>query len=188
MGGAPKPIKVCLMNRGEDSETPWAHDLGPAPGRKGSRRVRLVNVPFRHAKPTWGDVIIVAPADNGLPTWDRDGVPWPQIGTRVAEDGGRWAMIVDYLPHADTPPRRALAALTDACGAHDIVCELAWPPRDREPGRAYLAVPVELRHIDAMRELRAAELPCELAQIHPPPVKPSKSKAKAKGRPRARGR
>src|SRR5450432_1792453 len=78
---ATKAIKVCLTNRGEDQETPWAHDLGPAPGPKGSRKVRLVNVPFLHAKPTWGDVIVVSPVEDGFPTWDRDGVPWTKVGT-----------------------------------------------------------------------------------------------------------
>src|SRR6267142_2013750 len=97
VGTKPKTIKICLMNRGEDSETPWAHDLGPADrGAKGSRLVRLVNVPFLHAKPTWGDAIVVAPIEDGLPTWDRDGVPWNQLATRISQDGGRWAMIVDY--------------------------------------------------------------------------------------------
>src|SRR5205085_12393659 len=62
MAAKPKTIKVCLTNRGEDSETPWAHDLGAAPG---GRKVRLVNVPFLHAKPTWGDVIVVAPNSEG---------------------------------------------------------------------------------------------------------------------------
>src|SRR5512135_3100314 len=98
-----KTIKVCLTNRGEDSETPWAHDLGPATGKKGSRRVRLVNVPFLHAKPTWGDVIVVSPVEDGLPTWDRDGAAWKDIGKRIAEDGGRWAMILDYTPHPGDP-------------------------------------------------------------------------------------
>ena len=67
-----KPVKVCLIDQGRARETPWALDLCPAPGPKGSRKVRLINVPFFHAKPTWGDVIVVSPKD-GIPTWDRDG-------------------------------------------------------------------------------------------------------------------
>jgi hypothetical protein len=50
----PKPIKVRLTNQGKDTETPWAQDLGPAPGPSGSRKVRLINVPFMHAKPKIG--------------------------------------------------------------------------------------------------------------------------------------
>ena len=38
MAGEPELIKVRLTDRGEDSETPWAHDLGPAPGPPGSLR------------------------------------------------------------------------------------------------------------------------------------------------------
>ena len=96
-----KLIKVCLTNKGEDTETPWAHDLGPATGPSGSRKVRLVNVPFMHAKPTWGDTIVVSPVREGYPTWDRDGVPWKEISSRIVQDGGRWAMIVDYAPRGD---------------------------------------------------------------------------------------
>jgi hypothetical protein len=78
MGKRESPLKVCLTNRGKDTETPWADDLGPAPSPpapRGSRLVRLVNVPFLHAKPTWGDIIVVVPTD-GPPVWDRDGLPF----------------------------------------------------------------------------------------------------------------
>ncbi len=169
---ADKTIKVCLTNRGEDIETPWAHDLGPAPpgqGPKGSRRVRLVNVPFLHAKRTWGDVIVVSPVADGFPTWDRDGVAWPKIGSRIAEDGGRWAMIVDYTASdGDT----AYRALSQACERADIVCEGAWGPGDK-PGRAYLAVKHDLDADAVMAKLRAAALPCELIQVHPAPASPA---------------
>jgi hypothetical protein len=197
---ADKTIKVCLTNRGEDSETPWAHDLGPAPGPKGSRRVRLVNVPFLHAKPTWGDVIVVSPVEEGFPTWDREGVTWAKIGTRIAEDGGRWAMIVDYTARAgDRTGENAFRALAKACEAADIVCEGAWAP-DERPGRVYLAVKLETTPEAAMAMLRAAAVPCELTQVHPAPSAPkasgvrrqasatkqtekTKSKAQAKAKP-----
>jgi cell division septation protein DedD len=174
----PKPIKVCLTNAGKDTETPWAEDLGPAPGRKGSRRVRLINVPFMHAKPTWGDVIVVSPVDDGLPTWDRAGTPWAQIGARIAEDCGRWAMIVDYVPHPDS--KDAFNALARACAEHDVVCEGAWDARDGDPGRVYLAVSGALTDDELMTRLRAAELPCELIQIHPEPLARPKPRAVAK--------
>ncbi|HTR54928.1 MAG TPA: hypothetical protein VMJ10_29780 [Kofleriaceae bacterium] len=182
----PKAIKVCLVNRGADSETPWAHDLGPAPGGKGARRVRLVNVPFLHAKPTWGDVIVVAPAADGLPTWDRDGVAWAKIGTRIAEDGGRWAMIVDYTPRGASAIA-AFRALAAACADDDIVCEGAWPPRGKQAGRAYLAVDGALADRDVMARLAAAKLPCALAQIHPAPRAPKASASPSRrARPRRR--
>jgi len=175
---ADKPIKVCLTNRGEDSETPWAHDLGAATGIKGGRRVRLVNVPFLHAKPTWGDVIVVVPADGQL-TWDRDGVAWKDIGTRIAEDGGRWAMIVDYAPHpGDATGNVAFDALARACETSDVVCEGAWGPTGDVPGRAYLAVRGDMDADSVMSSLRAGQLPCELIQIHPAPAKPKAAKPK----------
>lgn len=177
MGKGDKPIKVCLTNNGKDSETPWAADLGPAPGPSGSRKVRLVNVPFLHAKPTWGDTIIVTPVD-GILTWDRNGVAFTKIPTRLAEDSGRWAMIVDYAPHPDATD--AFQSLAHACAEHDIVCEGAWGPRDDDPGRAYLAIKAELSDVDVMTRLRAATLPCELIQIHPAPPKPRKKPAAKK--------
>jgi hypothetical protein len=170
-------IKVQLCNGGEDIETPWAEDLGAADG---GRRVRLINVPFLHAKPTWGDEIIVVAQEDGFPVWDRDGVPWKKIGSRIAKDGGRWAMIVDYRPDG-------FRELATACKAADIICEGAWGPRDGEPGRAYLAVPNALDDVAVMARLRAAKLPCELIQIHPEPPKkkaaPKKPAAPKKATP-----
>jgi hypothetical protein len=173
---ATKAIKVCLTNRGEDQETPWAHDLGPAPGPKGSRKVRLVNVPFLHAKPTWGDVIIVTPVKGSFPTWDADGAA--DVDSRIEEDGGRWAMIVSYLPSGDADD--CFDALNEACANLDIVCEGATEPRGAKPGYAYLAVKYEFTDHVVMRHLEEAELPCKLAQIHPPPAKPAKAVKKKK--------
>jgi len=181
MGKALKTIKVCLTNRGQDSETPWAADLGPAPGPKGSRKVRLVNVPFLHAKPTWGDVIVVSPVKDGRPTWDRNGVAFDKIPSRLVEDSGRWAMIVDYTPHPDA--KDTFQTLAHACAEHDIICEGAWGPRDGDPGRAYLAVERELTDVDVMALLREHALPCELVQIHPSAPKKPARKAPAKKAP-----
>jgi hypothetical protein len=180
--GQPKPIKICLTNQGEDQETPWAHDLGPAPG---GRKVRLVNVPFMHAKPTWGDVIIVKPVEDGLPTWDRGGVPWSKLDTRIVEDGGRWAMIVDYRPAKSGDA--AFKAIAHACAELDIVCEGAWGPKNGDAGRTYLAVKHGTSDTAVMNHLRRAELPCTLQQIHPTPPKP-KAKPKKKAKPIAKKR
>lgn len=152
-------IKVRLTNRGEDSETPWAEDLGP---EGDGRRVRLINVPFLHAKPTWGDEIVVIPDEDGFPTWDRNGTSWKRIDTRIVADGGRWAMIVDYRGDG-------FLALAEACHTNDIICEGAWAPRGNEPGRTYLAVPNALDDAAVMARLNAAQLPCDLIQIHPEP-------------------
>jgi len=180
MGKRQSPIKVCLTNRGKDTETPWAEDLGPAPD--GGRLVRLVNVPFLHAKPTWGDTIVVVDSPDGHPTWDRDGASFSKIDSLITEDGGRWAMIIDYAPHPDSEDAdRVFSLLARACAEHDVVCEGAWGPRDGDPGRAYLAVKNELSDQQVITRLRDAELPCELIQIHPaPPKKPTAKKPAAK--------
>ncbi len=162
-----KLIKICLESRGEDSESAWAEDLGPAKtGAKGSRKVRLVNVPFMHAKPTWGDVIVVSPVDDGLLTWDSNNVPWKKIGTRILEDSGRYAMIVNYTPPKSDPSgNTAFKALDKTSAKHNIVCEGCYGPEDGKPGCAYLAVPDELEPEEVMAAL--AGVPATLVQIHP---------------------
>lgn len=185
MGKRQSPIKVTLTNRGKDTETPWAEDLGPAPfAGKTSRLVRLVNVPFLHAKPTWGDTIVVTPDSDGVLTWDRRGLAFTKVDSLIHEDGDRWAMIVDYAPHPDSDDAdRVFSLLARACAEHDVVCEGAWGPRNDEPGRAYLAVKNELSDADLMKRLRGGDLPCELIQIHPAPTK---KKAAPKKKPAAK--
>ena len=105
----------------------------------------------------------------------------------IVEDGGRWAMIVDYAPHADAS--NAFDALVRACVEHDVVCEGAWGPRsDGEPGRAYLAVSNELDDSELMQRLRGASLPCELVQIHPEPMIKPRPKAIVKRAAEIEGR
>jgi hypothetical protein len=142
-----RTIKVCL-----DRETPWACDLGPAPGPKGSRRVRLVNVPFMHVKPTWGDVVIVSPI-AGVLTWDH----------KIHEDSGRWTMVIEYAPRGAAD--ECMDALVDACGEIDVVCENAWEPAGSRSGRAYLAVGSGVSAASVMRQL--AHVPAALAQLYP---------------------
>src|SRR5262245_30034503 len=101
-------LKVRLHNQGEDVETAWAEDLGPVEGGQPRRRVRLGNVPFLHAKPTYGDVIVVAPDEgDGMLEWDRGGAAFEDIGARLERDEGRWATIIDYGPR---PPETDLDA------------------------------------------------------------------------------
>lgn len=182
MATKPKLIKVRLTNEGAQSETPWAHDLGRV---EGGRKVRLVNVPFMHAKPTWGDTIVVKEIKGDFPTWDRGGTPWSKISSKILVDGGRWAMIVHYEPHPDG--KDAFKALDKACLEHDIICEGAVGPRSGRPGTAYLAVPLALSDTQVMKALRDEELPCELTQVHPKPkptAKPKKKTVKKKAKKR----
>ncbi|MGN6109068.1 MAG: hypothetical protein ACTHU0_28440 [Kofleriaceae bacterium] len=169
------PIQIVLRNRDEDVETPWAYDLGPADGPEGSRRVRLVNVPFLHAKPTWGDVIVVSPDEDGALTWDANRIAWSKIDTRIEEDGGRYAMIVDYEP-VGVSAEAAFDAIHDACADQELVCEDAFEPREDAPGRAYLAVPNEISPDEVMKLLAEADLPTRVTQFHPAPPKRSAAK------------
>lgn len=155
-----EPIKIVLTNQGEDVETPWAVDLGPGP-TPGSRRVRLDNVPFLHAKPTYGDVIVVVPDEDGRLTWDAEGVPFE----RIAEDGGRYAMIVDYQPRG-ADAKAVWKELVARAEAKGCVPEGCFGPRDGEPGRMYLAVPKELEPDEVMDWLGELDS-VDLTLIHP---------------------
>ena len=165
----PQLVKIRLHDRGEDPETPWAIDLGPAAGPPGARRVRLDNVPFLHAKPTCDDEIVVVPDADGFLEWDRAGVPFEAIASRLAHDSGRWAMILDWTPHAGTGVQAAWTKFVAACNAADCVPEGSRRPDTDVPGRAYLAVPRNLRVDDVLTRLRSAGLPMDLTLVHPLP-------------------
>src|SRR5262249_34000317 len=149
----------------EDVETPWAEDLGPAPG--GGRRVRLDNVPFLHAKPTFGDVIVVREDDEyeGHLAWNRDEVSWAEIGSRIEEDGGRHAQSVHHV--AENVDR--FGELSEWLGGNDVVPEGCFAPREHKPGRLYLAVPRGRSTAEVMALLSENDLGFEFAQIHPEP-------------------
>ena len=167
-------IKVLLVNDGDDVETPWAIDLGPAEDAPpGSRRVRLINVPFMHAKPTWGDVIIVSPVAGQQLTWNGDGVAYSEVDTRIEEDGGRYAVIIAYTLHAGTSANDAFKAMRGVferegdLSQSDAVCERATAPNGERPGYAYLAAKYDLSPEMVMERLRAANLPCDVTLFHP---------------------
>ena len=171
-----KLLKVLLHSRGEDVETPWAEDCGPAPGEAGARYVRLGNVPFLHAKPTYGDVLVAVPdpSSDGYLAWDSGGLPFERIPERIAEDGGRWAMIIDYVPlDPASDVQHAFDALDIAAEAENIAVEGCYSPNERRPGRAYLAVPAELGVDDVLRMLSAWKLPMTFTLIHPTEDEPA---------------
>ena len=130
-------------------------------------------------------VIIVSPVEDGFPTWDRGGVAWSQLGTRILVDGGRWTMIVDYRPARGTTGGAAFDALARACAELDIVCEGAWGPQSGDAGRSYLAVKTGTSDTAVMNHLRRADLPCALTQIHPTPPKPKPKPVKGATRARS---
>src|SRR4051812_4652495 len=166
-----KLVKVCLHSRGEDVETPWAEDLGPDDRGAGFRRVRLANVPFLHAKPTYGDVIVVEPDDDagGRLTWDRDGVDFEDIGKRLCEDAGRWAMIADYrLDYGATDLTASFRALCDQAEKFDIIVEGCFEPREGRPGRVYFAVPKTMSTYAVLGNLDTLDGGIHLMLVHPP--------------------
>lgn len=149
-------------------ETSWAEDCGPAPGRAGARYVRLGNVPFLRAKPTYGDVIVVSPDQDRMLSWDSEGVPYEQIGDRIIEDGERWAMILEFeLLDPDGDAQEAFSALDIAAEKQDIAVEGAFGPKRGRPGRAYLAVPTKLDVEPVLTFLEDQDLPMSLRLVHP---------------------
>jgi hypothetical protein len=163
-----KLVKVRLHNRGEDAETAWAEDLGPVEASATSRLVRLGNVLFLHAKPTYGDVIEARLDPDGMLDWDSEGVAFEQIGTRIYEDDGRWALIIDYRP---TPPAEDLGAtfkaLDTAGEKADIAVEGCSVQKDGRSGRAYLAAPGSMDVADVLAWLRSPKVGLRFDLIHP---------------------
>jgi hypothetical protein len=132
---------------------------------------RIVNIPFLHAKPTWGDVLVAPHSrDYGHPAWDRAGVAFAKVGTRIHTDGGRYAAIVDYQLEPPADFKRLCQALW---AKHKVQTEGAWGPKGREPGRLYLAVPGTLSVVALLEELGA------MAGWHFTLVHPKVAKAKA---------
>jgi hypothetical protein len=161
-------LKILLTHLGKDPESLWAVDLGPAEsGPPGSRKVRLDNVPFLHAKPTWGDVIVVSPSPGGLLTWDRGRTSWKNISKRILEDGGRWVIILDYLPHGGAGEEEAFSSLAQACQELEVVCEGAFGTEGSRTGRTYLAVPRGTLKELLLQRLQAAVGLARLTLVHP---------------------
>ncbi len=146
-------VKVRLQSNGEDVEMAWAEDCGSAPGHEDGRHVRLGNVPFLHAKPTYGDLILATPDPNdGMLMWDDGKLQYERIGEKIIEDGGRWAMILDYeLLDPTGDAQEAFSALDCAGEKYNVAVEGFYGPRDDRPGRAYLAVPQELERRSGFR-------------------------------------
>jgi hypothetical protein len=163
-----KLVRVRLHNQGEDVETAWAEDLGPVPGSTSARLVRLGNVPFLHAKPTYEDVIEVRPDEaDGMLDWDSEGVEFQHIGSRIYQDAGRWATIIDYQAGPDGDLKATFDALDIAGEKVDIAVEGAWARKDGRGGRAYLAVPRSKRVADVLAWLKSPAVNLTFDLIHP---------------------
>jgi hypothetical protein len=163
-----KLVRVRLHNQGEDVETAWAEDLGPVDAGNPMRRVRLGNVPFLHAKPTYGDVIEVRPDDaDGVLDWDREGLAFDHIGRRIHEDSRRWAMIIDYKAASGRDLDATFKALDVAGETLDIAVEGAYVEKNGGSGRAYLAVPHSQTVADVLGWLRSSVVGLAFTLVHP---------------------
>ena len=172
-------VKVFLHDRGQDVESAWCQPVGE---ERGASLFRLVNVPFLHAKPTYGDVI---PAFrhvelDGNWAWDRAGVPYERIGERLHTDGERYALIVDYTMRTDADFGALVSALERK---HAIVAEGCYGPRGEEPGRLYLAAPRQLDPDAVMAAVTTLGRGFRFELVHP--VAPKAKKAATKKKPAA---
>jgi hypothetical protein len=162
-------VKIRLHTGGEHGESAWAEDCGPAPAPPGARFVRIASIPFVHAKPTYGDVVVASPEPGReLLGWDSEGRSYDEVAEGLIEDAGRWTLILDYRyasPAVDGDA--ALAALDRACEGADIAVEGCFAPWDAEPGRAYLSVPGELEVDEVLAFLDGQDLPLSLTLVHP---------------------
>lgn len=167
--------KVFLHDRHGDVESCWCEPAGVLQGRQ---LLRLVNVPFAHAKPTYDDVIAVDhdPEFEGHWAWDRNGVPFSKVSTLIHEDGGRTAAIVDYRM---SPGGNFGEIVRWLRTAHDVVAEGCFGPRWRVPGRVYLAVPVALDLDDLLAAMRVQFRAFSFIRVHPPRPKKKATKGRA---------
>jgi hypothetical protein len=128
-----KLVKIRLHSSGADIETPWAEDLGEVEGRKGARRVKIANVPFLHAKPTYEDTVI---AERSLPggvlTWDSQGLPYERINERIEKDGGRYTIILDYVLHAGAQDAKQAFGALDVAGEEANIAVEGWNRLSRD--------------------------------------------------------
>jgi hypothetical protein len=158
-----EPVKLFLHEDHDHVESVWAVKVGKA--RNGTL-LRLDNVPFVHAKPTYGDVVL-AKADRELEVpyaWNLAGIKSAEMSKRLHEDGGRYAAIVDY----QLPRGASFARLCTWLKTHDVVTEGCYGPDDKQPGRLYLAIPKTLKMPALMIEAKKRFGSMKLQQIHPP--------------------
>ena len=96
MARKPELVKLFLHQDHDDVESVWAVKLGKT---RGGTLLRLDNIPFMHARPTYGDVV-VAKADRELEVpyaWNGAHIRFSDVPKHLHEDGGRYAAITYKL-------------------------------------------------------------------------------------------
>lgn len=156
-------VKVFLHDGGQDLEAAWCEPAGEEAGRA---LFRLVNVPFAHPKPTFGDVIAARRDDEygGNWAWNRGGAALEELPGRLHHDSGRYTLIVEY--HA-TEEGDFDGLCRQLHRAHGVVSELAYGPRGNKPGRLFLAAPAALDPPAVLEALTAAGRSYRFTLVHP---------------------
>ncbi len=170
--------KVFLHDDGEDLESCWAEPLGTS--KQGRTLVRLANIPFLHARPTYGDIIEVArdPSYAGNFAWDRGGLPLANVGERIHRNGGRYVAIIDYLQSDGAD----FNVLTQWLKEQDVVGEGYFGQEGARPGRLYLAVPDSSEIEDILAAMEDEFGNFTFTRVHPPAAARAKVKVKAKAK------
>jgi len=105
---------------------------------------------------------------HGRLAWDSDDLPYERLLERIAKDGGRYAVIVDYDVVPSTTDVRAAFKVLDIAGEKmNIAVEGMRGPEEGRPGRAYLAVPYDITTVMVMAYLDEQNLPMKLTLVHP---------------------
>ncbi|MBI3267623.1 MAG: hypothetical protein HYZ53_01270 [Planctomycetes bacterium] len=127
---------------------------------------RLVNVPFLHAKPTWGDVSRADPDPRyeHRPAWDAANRGYDQIRASLWKDGGRYAIILDYRTDHRADYRELNSWLEKK---HDIIAEGQYGPNGDRLGRLYLAVPSLFQVEGVLALLASAPAGYRFTLVHP---------------------
>jgi hypothetical protein len=129
---APRLTKLFIHHRYANVES------GPAEpaGTFGPKRLfRLKFIPFAYATPTYDDIVVASKDPELAGNWTfecpgSDGMD----AYELYEHGGRYAMVVDYVPGGDQ--RGPWLP-----GLPDIICAVASKATNDGPGRIHLAVP-----------------------------------------------
>jgi hypothetical protein len=159
MATQPAPLPTIFIHHRHDNVESGPAEPAGSFGRK--KLFRLKFIPVVYATPTYDDIVIAERDPRLADNWSFE---CPQADGTDADDvyerGGRYAMIVDFIPGGDD--RGAWFP-----GRSDIVSALAVAPTDGRPGRVCFAIPDDLSPEAALTALREAHPGFRFAQLPP---------------------